>query len=725
MKKKFNLGTIIVLSIIILFVLSMTIFLLLARNEITDMVELTELEISEQIVITSDGVTDVIEDTIIKPLMNEHGYIVGETSLWLRQHVAAVNNLLGDGNAQGMLSDSADDNEPWLKITLNNIMNSANKTGASLEYLYIGYENGKTVAATDWVTDDYDPRIRDWYKSAINNPGEQLWTEPYFDSITGDLIVSVSMTINDYDGNVMGVASGDLVLTNLTENLTRNDTETGYHLLISPKGMVLNHPTDVGKEVDQYVNIGKELPIPELLDYVLDESRVDVELIEYELDGISKSAVAAKDLESGFTILKIFEMEELLMPSKEVASNLGEFVIELDKKLTIELEKTIQSLIYFTVAFLLIVSVIIYLITRFIIIKPILYVVKSLDIMSNKDFSQMDKKSFKSKELQLLSDSALEVRNSVALLISDSMNMTDELHDTMDLVVSNNNQLLRSSKAINSAMNEIAHGATSQAQDSEKSARGVDSVTKLLEQLNDVAETQVESLKNLNDKIDEGTQAISVVSNKSSYTSEITDVAIEKSDLLYKAIGDINSITETIGDITEQTNLLALNASIEAARAGEHGRGFAVVAEEIRKLADETRQSTIDIASKIGEVQEAAKSVQSSMEDIKEIVVEEALAVSDVNKSFSIIESEVKIVDEAIELSVKAVDNANREQSEVITNINNIVAVTEETAAASEEVSASLDSQEDTITATDESINEVSKLIKGLKESQETFIISE
>ena len=64
----------------------------------------------------------------------------------------------------------------------------------------------------------------------------------------------------------------------------------------------------------------------------------------------------------------------------------------------------------------------------------------------------------------------------------------------------------------------------------------------------------------------------------------------EASDKLEQRVGSIQNVVELIKGISDQTNLLALNASIEAARAGEQGKGFAVVAEEVRKLAEQSKE---------------------------------------------------------------------------------------------------------------------------------------
>ena len=190
---------------------------------------------------------------------------------------------------------------------------------------------------------------------------------------------------------------------------------------------------------------------------------------------------------------------------------------------------------------------------------------------------------------------------------------------------------------------------------------------------------------------------------------------------LEKAAGEINSIVNTISGISDQTNLLALNAAIEAARAGEAGKGFAVVAEEIRKLANNTGDSTKQVKSLIDRVKQGVEGIVHEVSVADNAVSEQAQAIKDTDEAFTTISNAVVTIDHQIAQILEKTKRLSAASEGIGKAIENIAAVSEETAAGAQEVTAVTENQAATIAVMNERILDYTKKIGVIGQELDRF----
>ena len=154
--------------------------------------------------------------------------------------------------------------------------------------------------------------------------------------------------------------------------------------------------------------------------------------------------------------------------------------------------------------------------------------------------------------------------------------------------------------------------------------------------------------------------------------NEINSKVAGSMENLQKRAKEVHQITEVIFSISNQTNLLALNASIESARAGEAGRGFAVVADQIRSLAEETRQSTEQIANIVEELNKNAKVATDIVQQSIGAMETQNKKVADVSDGFSEVHNNISTLTNRVESINEKIENLVKSNNIIINNINQL-----------------------------------------------------
>lgn len=278
------------------------------------------------------------------------------------------------------------------------------------------------------------------------------------------------------------------------------------------------------------------------------------------------------------------------------------------------------------------------------------------------------------------------------------------------------------SEQIATAIDEVAKGAVSQVDYSERTNR---EMKELSSEINEVAGNMVkvsaitETTKKLS------SQSIETIKELTEKNKEMgTNISQVDStmDQLNVEIAQIKDIVKIIKSVSEETNLLSLNASIEAARAGAAGRGFAVVAEEIRKLADQTKSSSMRIETVIASILTQTKKSVELVKTSIALFKDQSTSINDTQQAFeNILEGTNSIIDEIdyIEASIGKI-NMNKEKvehaiSEMVDVAEVSSATTQEVTATTEEQAAAAEELGDLASSLSQTIVELEKTINKFK----------
>ncbi len=316
-----------------------------------------------------------------------------------------------------------------------------------------------------------------------------------------------------------------------------------------------------------------------------------------------------------------------------------------------------------------------------------------------------------------------DLREKLVTIVSQIKSQSELLYNASTELDTNASHTTSTVGNVETAVNEIATGATNQASETQKATDDIVNMGNMIEHTNSQVENLTSTANLMRESSEEAAATLKELDNINQQAIASIDVIYEQTNITNISALKIKEATTLISSIAEETNLLSLNASIEAARAGEAGRGFAVVASQIQKLADQSNESANQIDQIIHALIEDSEKAVKTMDEVKTIM---NLQSENVHKTGQVFEQ----VRDGISSSISGVGEIatrttqlDKARGDVVDVVQNLTAIAQQNAASTEETSASVMEVSNVMQEIMENANRLKKIASILEENMNSFTL--